>query len=68
MSELIYLGIGSNIGDRETNIFSSIAALDVREEVVVVRTASIYETDPLYNLDQPKFLNIQLKVAMDLYL
>ena len=45
MSELIYLGIGSNIGDRETNIFSSIAALDVREEVVVVRTASIYETD-----------------------
>ena len=50
MSELVYLGIGSNIGDRETNIFSAIAALDVREEVLVVRTASVYETDPLYNL------------------
>ena len=43
MSELVYLGIGSNIGDRETNIFSAIAALDVREEVLVVRTASVYE-------------------------
>ena len=35
MSELIYLGIGSNIGDRETNIFSAIAALDVRDDIKV---------------------------------
>tara|TARA_B100001245_G_scaffold233151_1_gene216478 strand:- start:1362 stop:1868 length:507 start_codon:yes stop_codon:yes gene_type:complete len=66
MPELIYLGIGSNIGDRETNIFSAIAALDVREEIVVVRTASIYETDPLYNLDQPKFLNTVVEIKTDL--
>ena len=39
MFELIYLGIGSNIGDRETNIFSAIAALDVRDDIKVVRTA-----------------------------
>ena len=57
MSELVYLGLGSNIGDRETNIFTAIAALDVRDEITVNRTASIYETDPLYNKDQPTFLN-----------
>ena len=67
MSELIYLGIGSNIGDRETNIFSAIAALDVRDDIKVMRTASIYETDPLYNLQQPKFLNtvVELKTSLD---
>ena len=67
MSELIYLGIGSNIGDREPNIFSAIAALDVRDDIKVMRTASIYETDPLYNLQQPKFLNtvVELKTSLD---
>ena len=67
MFELIYLGIGSNIGDRETNIFSAIAALDVRDDIKVVRTASIYESDPLYNLEQPKFLNtvVELKSTLD---
>ena len=66
MPELIYLGIGSNIGDRETNIFSAIAALDVRGEIAVLRTASIYETDPIYNLDQPKFLNTVVEIKTDL--
>ena len=67
MFDLIYLGIGSNIGDRETNIFSAIAALDVRDDIKVVRTASIYESDPLYNLPQPKFLNtvVELKSTLD---
>ncbi len=57
MSERVFIGLGSNIGDRETNIFSAIAALDVRNEIIVKKTASIYETDPLYNQDQPLFLN-----------
>ena len=67
MLELVYLGLGSNIGDRETNIFSAIAALDVRDEITFNRTASIYETDPLYNTDQPAFLNtvVELKTNLD---
>ncbi len=67
MPELVYLGLGSNIGDRETNIFSAIAALDVRVDITVNRTASIYQTDPLYHEDQPKFLNTvaELQTAID---
>ena len=67
MPELVYLGLGSNIGDRETNIFSAIAALEVSEEIIVSRTASIYETDPLYKADQPNFLNtvVELKTVRD---
>ena len=55
MNQLVYLGLGTNIGDRDANLFTAIAALDVRDEISVNRTASIYETDPLYNLDQPNF-------------
>ena len=30
MNQLVYLGLGANIGDRESNLFTAIAALDVR--------------------------------------
>ncbi len=67
MSELVYLGLGSNIGDRETYLFSAITALDVRQDINVNRTASIYETDPLINQDQALFLNtvVELSTALD---
>ena len=35
MNEIAFIGLGSNIGDRESNIFSAIAALDVRNEINV---------------------------------
>ena len=66
MSELVYLGLGSNISDRETNIFTAIAALDVRDEITVKRTASIYETDPLYETEQPSFLNTVVEIQTEL--
>ena len=62
MNQLVYLGLGTNIGDRDANLFTAIAALDVRDEISVNRTASIYETDPLYNLDQPNFLNTVVEI------
>ena len=62
MNQLVYLGLGANIGDRESNVFTAIAALDVRDDIAVNRTASIYETDPLYNTDQPKFLNSVVEI------
>ena len=62
MNEIAFIGLGSNIGDRETNIFSAIAALDVRSEINVKKTASIYETEPLYNKKQPAFLNTVVEI------
>ena len=56
MNEIAFIGLGSNIGDRESNIFSAIAALDVRNEINVKKTASIYETEPLYNNKQPPLI------------
>ena len=66
MTELVYLGIGSNIGDKEINIFTAIAALDVRDEISVKRTASIYETEPMYKINQPTFFNTVVELETKL--
>ena len=57
MSEIVYLSLGSNIGDRESNIAGAITALGTYSEIHNVQSASFYETEPLYNQDQPLFLN-----------
>ena len=51
----VYLGLGSNQGDRQRNIEEAIALLV--STVTPERASSIYETEPWGYQDQPKFLN-----------
>ena len=53
----VYLGLGSNLGDRRANLESSLAALE-REEIRVRARSSIYETEPQEMPNQPWFLNL----------
>jgi 2-amino-4-hydroxy-6-hydroxymethyldihydropteridine diphosphokinase len=54
--QLIYLSLGSNLGDRAANLNGAIAALpDVG--VRVLRRSAFYETEPVDFLEQPWFLN-----------
>jgi 2-amino-4-hydroxy-6-hydroxymethyldihydropteridine diphosphokinase len=53
---IIYLSLGSNLGDREANLRRAIAALG-DAGVRVRRVSSLYETEPVDFLDQPWFLN-----------
>ena len=53
---LIYLSLGSNLGDRAANLESAIEALPAAG-VRVLRRSSMYETEPVDFLDQPWFLN-----------
>jgi 2-amino-4-hydroxy-6-hydroxymethyldihydropteridine diphosphokinase len=52
----IYLGLGSNLGDRERNLREAIAALR-RAGVRIHRVSSIHATEPLEIRSQPWFLN-----------
>ncbi|MCS7286620.1 MAG: 2-amino-4-hydroxy-6-hydroxymethyldihydropteridine diphosphokinase [Anaerolineae bacterium] len=52
---LVYLGLGSNLGDRERNI--SIALERIEEEISILQLSSLYETEPVGYLAQPWFLN-----------
>jgi 2-amino-4-hydroxy-6-hydroxymethyldihydropteridine diphosphokinase len=61
-----YLGLGSNVGDRETQLRGAIEGL--REHGVTVEAASSqYETEPVGEiLDQPDFLNGAVRIRTDL--
>jgi len=55
MSPLTYLGLGSNLGDREAAIRGAVVRLGALG--VVTSIAPLYETEPWGVLDQPRFLN-----------
>jgi 2-amino-4-hydroxy-6-hydroxymethyldihydropteridine diphosphokinase len=54
--EIVFLSLGSNVGGREKNLRSAIAAL-ADLGVQVTKVSSIYETEPVDLLEQPWFLN-----------
>jgi 2-amino-4-hydroxy-6-hydroxymethyldihydropteridine diphosphokinase len=56
---LIYLALGANLGDRRANLAAAVARL--REQVTVDALSSLYETEPAYVSDQPRFLNAVLR-------
>ena len=66
MSERVgYLGLGSNVGDREANLRGAIAALG-EHGVVVEAVSSVYETEPVGEiLDQPDFLNAAIRIRTE---
>lgn len=61
-----YLGLGSNIGDRESHLRTAIELL--REHGVEVEAvSSTYETEPVGEvLDQPDFLNAAIRIRTEL--
>lgn len=63
--KIIYLSLGSNLGDRSANLGRAIGALSAIG-VRVLRRSSIYETEPVDFLGQPWFLNCVLEAETSL--
>jgi 2-amino-4-hydroxy-6-hydroxymethyldihydropteridine diphosphokinase len=63
--KLIYLSLGSNLGDRAASLGRAIEALS-EIGVRVLRRASIYETEPVDFLAQPWFLNCVVEAETSL--
>ena len=55
----MYLGLGSNLGESRQNLSRAVELLSPR--VNVERISSLYETEPVGYLDQPRFLNAVLR-------
>jgi 2-amino-4-hydroxy-6-hydroxymethyldihydropteridine diphosphokinase len=55
-AEIVYLSLGSNIGDRAAHLNAAIAAL-ADAGVRVLKTSAFYETEPVDYLEQEWFLN-----------
>jgi 2-amino-4-hydroxy-6-hydroxymethyldihydropteridine diphosphokinase len=58
-----YIGLGSNLGDREGNLRAALGRL---AELGEVRVSSFRETDPVGVTDQPRFLNAAAELSTEL--
>lgn len=64
MKKTAYLSLGSNLGDRQSNLRNAIGRLLELGDVVEV--SSLYETEPVEMTDQPWFLNCAVAVRTEL--
>ena len=63
MSELAYLSLGSNLGDRAANLRAAIAELEAAGRMRAV--SGFYETQPVDVHNQPWFLNCVIAIETD---
>ena len=56
MTAIVYLGLGSNLGDRAGYLQAAISALARHGRVTAI--SSLYESEPMYYTEQPRFLNM----------
>jgi len=59
-SAIVYLGLGSNLGNRQDNLDRALDFLSQR--LRVEKVSSVYDTEPVGNVDQPRFLNLVCQV------
>ncbi len=57
---VVYLGLGSNMGNRRENLDKALDLLSQR--LPVGQVSSLYDTEPVGNTNQPRFLNLVCQV------
>jgi len=64
-----FVGLGSNLGDREENLRRAIDALGSLPGTAVVRKSHLRETEPVGFQDQPRFLNgaVELETSLEAF-
>ena len=64
-AESIYLGIGSNLGNKKTNIEKVKFEL-IQNNIIIIQSSNYYESLSWPNPKNPKFLNIVIKIKTNL--
>lgn len=57
-----YVGLGSNLGDRAGNLLLALRGM-MEASLVVCRISSIYETEPVSEIEQPSYLNMVVELG-----
>ena len=63
--KIVYLGIGSNLGNKKKNIKIALDKLK-KKKIVVVKTSKHYESFSWPDKTKPKFINIVIKINTNL--
>jgi 2-amino-4-hydroxy-6-hydroxymethyldihydropteridine diphosphokinase len=61
-----FVGLGSNLGDREANLRSALDALAAEPGIAVVSVSSFRDTDPVGLEEQPRFINAAAALETEL--
>jgi len=61
-----FVGIGSNLGEREFLIRKAVEALRELPHTSVIQVSSLYDTDPVGEVDQPPFINAVARLETEL--
>lgn len=63
---IVYLCLGSNSGDSFKLIEQAVSFLNLSENIKLIRTSALYETEPWGVKDQNWFLNIAVEIKTNL--
>jgi 2-amino-4-hydroxy-6-hydroxymethyldihydropteridine diphosphokinase len=66
MGVVAFLGLGSNLGDRLTNLQAAVDALQTEPGLRVTASSRVWETVPVGGPPQPDYLNAVIRVETDL--
>lgn len=62
----VYVGLGSNLGDREKLLNQAIARIGENPLITISRVSSVFETEPWGREDQPEFLNQVIEINTEM--
>ncbi len=62
----IFLGLGSNMGDRYQNLKKGIQLLNNHPHIWVIDQSNVYQSAPLYHTDQEDFYNMVIEINTNL--
>lgn len=63
---ICYLGLGSNLGNKEENIKNAISRLSSDPDILLKTRSSMIETKPYGNIVQPDFINSVIEIETDI--
>ena len=66
MEERAYIGLGSNLGDRELKLLMAVAELGKLPGTKVTALSSFYETEPVGGVPQENFYNAVARISTTL--
>ncbi|HEX9917285.1 MAG TPA: 2-amino-4-hydroxy-6-hydroxymethyldihydropteridine diphosphokinase [candidate division Zixibacteria bacterium] len=64
--EIVYIGVGSNLGDKKSNIQKAIDSIKEKRILREIKASSLYLTEPVGKKGQPDFLNLVIKGKTEL--
>jgi 2-amino-4-hydroxy-6-hydroxymethyldihydropteridine diphosphokinase len=62
----VFVGLGSNLGERESMIRQALENLSRLPGTRLVKASSLYDTEPVGEVDQPNFLNAVAQLESEL--